>query len=475
MARLGARFGARVVGVFAASVVLCAMAAPATQAGQLTRGFADDVWFTGGAPWVQRTVATGAKLVLIEVDWSSLEPSAPRAGVDPSDPSGPQYDFGWLDPVVREFAGTGVSVAFFLSHAPRWAEASGGPSDLEALGAWKPNATAFGQAARALARRYSGTYPDPENLGKALPRVKYFEGWAEPNLALHLAPQWTKHDGHWRLVAPGRYRNLLNAFYAGVKSVHSDNFVMTAGFAPFGDRIGSDRIDQARTPPAQFVRSLMCLNGRRSLTPKHCANPAHFDAISMDPYETSTPTTHAANPDDVSAPDLGKLTRIVSKAVRVGNALPRARKQLWVTEFSYDSNPPNPTAVSTAIQARWLEEALYVFWREHASTVVWYLVRDQGGTDWSTSYYSGVYFRDGQPKPSFTAYRFPFVVMGSTAWGIAPSSGRLAVQRRVGSSWDTLFSVSATAGAVFTHQVSAGLHGYFRAVLGGEDSLVWHK
>lgn len=451
------------------------MAAPATQAGQLTRGFADDVWFTGGAPWLQRTVATGAKVVFLEADWSQLEPTAPPAGIDPSDPSGPQYNFSWLDPVVREFAGTGISVTLYVSHAPRWAEGSGGPSDLESLGAWRPNATAFGQLARAVASRYSGAYPDPENPGQALPRVRYFEGWAEPNLALHLAPQWAKQHGHWTYVAPGLFRKLLNAFYAGIKSVHRDNFVVTAGLAPFGDPIGSERVDRARTPPAQFMRSVLCLNGRRALTPQHCANPAHFDAIAMDPYETSSPTTHAANADDVSAPDLGKLTRIVSKAVRVGNALPRSHKPLWVTEFSYDSNPPNPTAVSTALQAKWLEEAFYVFWREHASTVIWYLIRDQGGTNWSTSYFSGVYFLDGTPKPSFTAYRFPFVVMGSTVWGIAPAAGTLAVQRESGGSWHTLFNVRASAGATFTHRISSRLHGSFRAVVDGQSSLAWKR
>jgi hypothetical protein len=162
--------------------------------------------------------------------------------------------------------------------------------------------------------------------------------------------------------------------------------------------------------------------------------------------------------------------------VGVGRALPRKHKQLWVTEFSYDSNPPNPTGVSTARQARWLEEAFYLFWKEGVSTAVWYLLRDQTG-DLSTHYFSGVYFHDGKPKPSQTAYRFPFVVMGSgrtaTAWGIAPRRGVVAIERRRGHMWKTLARVHASAGGVFVHPLPAGLHGSFRALVDGESSLVW--
>src|SRR5437016_3126379 len=101
-----------------------------------------------------RTVATGAGVVLLEIDWAGVEPRSPRAGFDPSDPSGSQYNFGYVDSVVREFPGTGIAPAFLVTDAPSWAEGPGGPPNLVAQGAWNPNPTAFGQLARALARRY---------------------------------------------------------------------------------------------------------------------------------------------------------------------------------------------------------------------------------------------------------------------------------------------------------------------------------
>ena len=128
----------------------------------MTRGFVDDAWFDpapGGPQWVPKTVATGAKRVQIEVDWSGIEPTAPTAGEDPSSPNDPAYNFAYLDARVREFAGSGIQPIFMVLGAPRWAEGPGGKEQAYEDGAWKPNATAYGQMATALAKRYSGTSP----------------------------------------------------------------------------------------------------------------------------------------------------------------------------------------------------------------------------------------------------------------------------------------------------------------------------
>jgi hypothetical protein len=152
---------------------------------------------------------------------------------------------------------------------------------------------------------------------------------------------------------------------------------------------------------------------------------------------------------------------------------------LWVTEFSYDSNPPNPQAPSTARQARWLEQAFYVFWRQGTSVVTWYLVRDQAPIpDYASAYESGVYLRDGTPKPSLRAFQFPFVVQpsgrGLIAWGKAPVAGTVTIQKQGGSRWITVGRVSAAAGGTFTKRLS-GHKGGFRASVGGITSLVWQQ
>jgi len=96
------------------------------------------VWFFG-PQWTPRTVATGASVALLEVDWVGVEPRPPVPGFDPTSPSAPHYNFAYLDAVVRQFAGTGISPGFLVTDAPVWAEAPGGPRELEADGAWRPN------------------------------------------------------------------------------------------------------------------------------------------------------------------------------------------------------------------------------------------------------------------------------------------------------------------------------------------------
>lgn len=488
--RMGARWIAHVRGLalMLLAVVGLAMMPAHAHAANLTRAFTDDIFdFPGEDGWVPQTATTGSRLVLIPAYWNSLEPNAPAGGQNPTDPGGSQFNFTALDAHVRDFAAAGISVALLVTNAPQWAETPGGPATLMAHGGWEPNVTAFGQLATAIASRYSGSYPDPLNPGRSLPRVKYYQAWAEANFDVHLAPQWTKTGGKWVNTGAVIYRGMLNAFYAGVKSVHGDNFVITTGFGPYGDlgpgactgALAPDVGPGCRTQPVTFARSLTCLSGS-ALRPVACSNPAHFDAMAIDPYEVGGPTTHARNANDVSVPDLGKLTKITTKASRVGRALPGGHKQLWVTEFGYDSNPPNRSApTSLGAQARYMDEALFLFWQQGVTTAVWYLVRDQAANFIQNDYYTGVFFYNGTPKPSLEAMHFPFVVLPNgksvIVWGIAPHSGSLAVQRKKGRSWKTIFTTHVGAGNVFTHKISSGMHGSFRGLVGGEASVPWTR
>ncbi|GAC1577323.1 MAG: hypothetical protein NVS3B18_11090 [Candidatus Dormibacteria bacterium] len=450
--------------------------ASATAARPLTTAFTDDVYFEAQplqAQWIQRTLATGAQTVLLDVYWNGTAPATLTPDFDATNPADPRYNWSSTDNAVRAVAASGLSVALMMTAAPSWAEGPGRPADATP-GTWRPDAAAYGRFAQAAARRYSGSFPDPLRPGAMLPAVHSWQAWAEPNLSVHLAPQWTQQGGAQVPTSPGIYRAMLNAFYAGVTGVNAANTVITSGTGPFGDRPGGSRMS-----PGLFVRELLCLRGVK-LVREPCANPAHFDVLAHHPYEVSAPTTRALSADDVSAPDLGKLTRPLNRAVRLGLALPPAHKRLWVTEFSYDSNPPNPQAVSEAVQARWLQEAFYVFWRQGVDTVVWYLIRDQAPIpDYATAFESGVYLRDGTPKLSLQAFRFPFVIEPDrrqlAAWGRAPSAGEVQIQRLRGTRWATLATLRVSAGQVFERRLKARGVGRYRAVLGAVTSLVWKQ
>ena len=128
-------------------------------------------------------------------------------------------------------------------------------------------------------------------------------------------------------------------------------------------------------------------------------------------------------------------------------------------------------------QARWLEQSFYVFAHEGVSTVLWYLVRDQA-PPYSLNYTSGVYFRNGNPKPSYTAYRFPLVVMpaGQRAqiWGITPVGGTVDVQQQ-----DRWFVANRRQFPPWRRgDLLQGLSPYlpkgqYRATVDGQKSLVW--
>jgi hypothetical protein len=457
--------------------VAAALGAPPAQAtAPLATGFTDDVYFESPSvqgPWVQRTVVTGAQIVLLDVYWDGVAPRKPQPGFNPTNPSDPQYDWGSVDYAVGALARAGIPVALMITSAPSWAEGAGQPADATP-GTWRPDPVAYGQFAQAAATRYTGSFPDPMNPGTSLPAVRYWQAWAEPNLSVHLAPQWIRRGRAVVPASPGIYRLMLNAFYAGVKRPNSRNTVVTAGTGPYGDPPGGTRMS-----PALFVRELLCLHGQR-LRPEPCPNPAHFDVLAHHPYDVGEPTVKALNIDDVSAADLGKLTRPLRKAVALGRALPKAHKGVWVTEFSYDSNPPNPQAVSEELQARWLEESFYVFWRQGVSAVVWYLIRDQAPIpDYATAFESGVYLRDGTPKLSLQAFQFPFVIEAGrrplTAWGKAPRSGLLQIQRQSGGGWVTQAQLPVTAGGVFERRLPGARSGQFRAVIGAQTSLPWSQ
>ena len=451
----------------------------AVHAGTFTRGFVDDVWFDGTQDgvstqtWLANTRKTGAKIVQIEVDWTGIEPNAPAPGASLTNPAAPQFDFSSLDQRVQEIVSAGLTPVLLVTDAPQWAEGAGGSAALEATGGYKPNAKAFGALGQALATRYSGHYPNPAEPGKMLPRVRYIQAWAEANVNIHLSPQWTRIRGRAVNTGALMYRAMLNDFYAGVKAGDPGAVVLSSGLESYGD---APFTGLRRTHPVTFLENLLCLTPALRRAP--CAGGgAHFDVLASDPYEAFSPTTPAVSPLDASAPDLGRLTRVVTAALARHTLLPHRPKPLWVTEFGYESNPPNtlPGTPSMATQARWLEQSFYIFWHEGVSVTLWYLMRDQA-PPYTINYASGVYFYGGKPKPSFTAYHFPLVVMrqgtAAQAWGITPVTGLVRVQFR-DHGWRTVASFRRRAGAVFDFTSKTLRRGQYRALAGGQKSLVW--
>lgn len=453
-----------------ALIALALSASPAGAARPLTTGFTDTYFATnqgGQRPArLQEARAAGANVVRIDLSWWGVA-DQPTPG-DATDPGNPGYNWSAIDASARDAAAHGLSILFNVFRAPPWGEGPGKPAGLEP-GTWRPNAGAYGLFAKAAARRYSGSYPDPAQPGRNLPRVRLWEAWNEPNIVQMITPQWEGGQP----ASPGIYRALVNAFYAGVKSVSSSNIVIAGGMSPYGDPPGGERM-----MPALFARQFFCLGG--NLSPQPCANPPYLDVFDHHPYDVGGPARRALNADDVATPDMGKLARIVRAAERTGRALPRHRKRLWVTEFSWESNPPDPGGIPILQHARWLEYGFYTLWRAGVDTVLWYQVRDELPVpNYAGTYQSGIEFNDGSPKPTATAFRFPFISERINkkkirVWGKTPDGGRVAIQRRAGGGWRTLAVIRPGANRVFYTVIKYSGRSDLRAVSrGGAVSIEW--
>jgi hypothetical protein len=180
-------------------------------------------------------------------------------------------------------------------------------------------------------------------------------------------------------------------------------------------------------------------------------------------------------------PDFRKLTQPLAVAIRSGRVAPRRRKQLWVTEFAWDSKPPDPNGSRLALQAQYVQQGLYTLWRQGVDVAIYYLMRDGAkGPGYKFTYQGGMFFRShsfatDKAKPAYQAFRFPFAAFrrgkACRLWGIAPAAGTVTIEAKRGGHWRALTRVRAGRNRVFLkgRRVKKGL--LLRARQGSEHSL----
>jgi hypothetical protein len=448
-----------------------------------------------------RIRATGASVVRIPVEWRYIASSDPPAGFDARDPGSSAYNFTAVDAAVRDTVAAGLTPLLVVTRAPAFAEAQGRWS-YAYPGSWAPNPVAFGEFAAAVARRYDGSFPDPQALGRPLPRVRLLEAWNEPNLARYLEPQWVVEGGRWRAFAPLLYRQLLNAFYAAVKSVEPIDTVVAAGVAPDGEPAGAGRMT-----PVQFLRTLLCLEGGAYAMARTagavpgaggmtagagrmptgagglpgarpaCLEPPHFDVLAFHPLSFASPDRPASSSQDVAIADIAKVTTLLARAERAGTALPRAHKPVWVTELNWESDPPAAHGVPGRLQARWIARALHRLWVAGVSLADWQFLLDPypdltlatptGGTV-TVSRPAGLYspgpgggLTGARPKPFLRGFALPFDPLRMDrrhvrVWALLMRAGqRVLLQRKTrGRAWLTAAVLHADRAAVLNAVVA---------------------
>jgi hypothetical protein len=388
--------------------------------GGLARGVSDGALMLSEssdvrAQTMSRIRALGGSVARIPVDWRSVVQAIPPAGFQARDPASPAYHFSQLDAAVLSASAAGLQPLLVVSHAPAFAEA---PDrwPYAYLGSWAPSGQALGDFAAALARRYDGAFPDPLHPGAVLPRVGLLQAWNEPNLARYLEPQWVAEGRHWSAFSPRLYRQLLNGFYAGVKSVEPSDTVLAAGIAPEGEPAGVGAM-----APVTFLEGLLCLRGAARAS---CPQKPHLDVLAFHPLSVFNPDVPAVSTSDVAVSDMAKVTALLARAERLHTVLPAGPRPVWVTELNWASSPPTSKGVPESLQAAWVSRALHRLWVAGVSLVDWqFLIDPYGGAplaspDGSLSLYprpAGLYAPGpggdtalARPKPFLQGFTLPF-------------------------------------------------------------------
>jgi hypothetical protein len=449
-----AAYDARPVRRFLLTLVAAAVAlVPASSAWaapELRTGIADDAVLLHDplrAPAVvAEWAAVGIDTVRIHARWASIAPE-PRATVQPAgfnavDPDDPRYSWGDLDRAVDLVRSFGLEPMLTVTGSgPLWGTSDPGRGSER----YKPHPGRFGQFAAAVARRYAG-------------RVDRYLIWNEPNQPLWLQPQSDCPRGGRRCtpVAPHVYRRLVRAAYVAIHANDPVAQVIAGTLSPRGE----DPVTRNRPlRPLRFLREFGCVDGRlRRVRTGPCRGflPATVDGFAIHPHGVKDPPALAADHrDEVQLADLPKLERTLDAIQRTGGLRTRsgAKVPLHLTEYGYQTNPPDRSDGVTLLQQRtWLQQAAYLAWADpRVKTLVQYAWEDEAirrlgpGRRAYAGWQSGLLFADGRPKPALSSFANPFWAAPAPDgrrvrfWGqVRPgTTHQLQLQRLRASGWRT--------------------------------------
>jgi hypothetical protein len=374
------------------------------------------------------------RFIRIPVSWSSIAGSQPA---DPTNPADSAYLWSALDARLAAVKQNGMEPILVLYGTPRWAQVGG---------TLTPNTGAFGEFAAAAAKRYDGSGVQP--------RVRYWQIWNEPNISVYFG----------QANGPQNYRAVVNAGAAAIHAAAPDNTVIAGGLGPIGGNLS--------TAPLAFMRQLLCVSAGAH-PHATCSAKVSFDVWSHHPYSSGGPNHHAAGRDDVEIGDLAKMRKVLSAAHRLHRIAPDRAPAFWITEFSWDTDAPDPGGVPLKLHARWVAEAFYRMWANGVSMVAWFQLRDApAGPGWGYTWQAGLFERttattkysNEKQKPVAQVVRFPFAAVPSgnrvTVWGRTPDAGpgSVTIEYRSNGRWRRAASLSAGAHGIFTRRLS-GLRG----------------
>ena len=372
----------------ALAVALSMLLAPGASASKSLRlGIFDDGVVLYGEPDLvfPQLQKTGTQLLRVNLWWSgpgiSVTTRKPKRPADPNDPA---YNWDTYDRTVRFSIVNGIQPIFSILGTPPWANAAKG---------WNvapTNARDLRNFAAAAQKRYSGSFVNAD--GVTLPRVSLWMAWNEPNNPVFLKPQYRRTGKTWTIQSGRDYAKLCNAIVQGIKSVQRSSKVACGATGPRGNN--NPNSSRPSVSPIPFLRAMKA-GGAKG-----------FDAYAHHPYYGSpaeTPTTKPSpgkRGQPPTAVTLGNLNVLIAEL----DKLYGKRTRVWVTEYGYQTNPPDTIfGVTLSKQASYLTQAVAVARANpRIDLFLWFLLRDEQRL---SGWQSGLVTFDGKRKPSFNAFR----------------------------------------------------------------------
>jgi len=397
-------------GVAAVVAAVALVAAGAAQASPGARfGIQDDAWLKDGPGTLQQRLATlqglGAGVVRFTLRWDEIAPTQPASPTDPTDPA---YAWGQFAAVLQGLQGLGIPALVTLYGSPRWANGGHPPN-------WLPSAgTSFADFATAAAQEF--------------PWVHLWTIWNEPNGRVFSVP-----------VSPSLYvQRLLNPGYAALHAASGANLVAGG--------VTSPRREPTGMSPLAFMQGMR-------------AAGAHLDAYAQNPY----PVDRGETPFHATCSACTTLTMARLSTIRADVSEVFGAKPLWLTEYGYQTNPPDRLlGVSWSQQAAFIGQAALHVWEQPGATIlIQFLVRDEPSLG---GWQSGLFTNGGVQKPSYRSFALPLAQLSRSGsrtalWGqVRPGSGSrpYAIQRWTGGGWRTLGGAHSTGpDGTFTVTVTA--------------------
>ena len=370
------------LGVIAAALALAAgLGVPAAGAqAHMLVGIQDDALTVYGNPTFAFPLLRQLRTQIIRINliWGGTKYGVAnsRRPAHPQDPADPAYDWTVYDRAIKYAAQSHIQVLLTILFSPKWA--SGGARNLP-----PKRAADLRNFAYAAAERYSGHYiPTEDNPDQLpLPAVKKWLAWNEPN-----NPVWLKQTSGGHFTSPRSYAQICTAVWQGV---HFTNFAgEQVGCGAPGPR-GNNNAHSSRPSmaPLPFMRAARKAGMRR------------LDAYAHHPYYSRPSESPSSRPSG-GAIELGNLRTLIRQSNRLFG-----RKPIWITEYGYQTRPPDRIfGVTYGQQARYLTQAYAIARRTpQVQMMVWFMLRDD--TNLNIGWQSGLLTAKDKKKPAFDAFR----------------------------------------------------------------------